>query len=95
MASMAVDWVVSSGGGLRGSLILKSQNGGATTPQTHDWRADYSKLLLGQSSGKFWKSQTLLTKLPVQGSERIIPLGQLAFVIVGGEKVAGERRDDR
>lgn len=36
-----------------------------------------------------------LTKLPVQGSKRIIPLGQLAFVIVGGEKVAGERRDDR
>ena len=37
----------------------------------------------------------MLTKLPVQGSERIIPLGQLAFVIVGGEKVAGESRGDR
>lgn len=96
MASMALDRAVSSGGGLWGSIILKSQDGGATTPsQIHDWRADYSKLLLGQSSEKFWKSQTLLTKLPVQGSERLIPLGQLGFVIVGGEKVTGERRDDR
>lgn len=50
-ASMAVNWAVSRGG-FWGSHILKSQGRGASAPQTHGWRADYNKLLLGLKSSE-------------------------------------------
>lgn len=85
-----MNWVVSRGG-LRGSCILKSQGTGVSAPQIRGWRADCDKLVLKML--KVLKiPQTLLTKLLVQGSKRVIPLSQLGFVIVRGQEVTGEEK---
>lgn len=80
-----------SRGGLQGSRILKSQGRGASAPQICSWRADSDKLVLKML--KVLKiPQTLLTKLLVEGSERVIPLSQLVFVIVRGQEVTGGKK---
>ena len=88
---MAVNWAVSRGGlcssciqspRVEGPQLLRHTAGGLTiTSYNLVWKVKVPR--------------TLLTELLVEGSERIIPFSQLGFVIVRGEEVTGERRDDR